>query len=52
LLELFHLEKAFCEVRYELEFRNKNNRPGWDWVSSPLGGCVKCSHFETEGVPR
>lgn len=31
LLELFLLEKAFYELRYELD-----NRP--DWVHVPLGG--------------
>ena len=31
LLQLFELEKAFYELRYELD-----NRP--DWVQVPLGG--------------
>jgi len=34
LLELFVLDKAIYELRYELE-----NRPAWLWL--PLGGVVR-----------
>ncbi len=45
LLELFTLEKACYELRYELD-----NRP--DWVEVPLGGLCELLSLKTKGVPR
>ncbi|HCB14867.1 MAG TPA: alpha-amylase, partial [Gammaproteobacteria bacterium] len=45
LLELFALEKACYELRYELD-----NRP--DWVEIPLGGLCELLSFETKDAPR
>ena len=45
LLELFTLEKACYELRYELD-----NRP--DWVDVPLGGLCELLSLKTKGVPR
>ena len=45
LLELFTLEKACYELRYELD-----NRP--DWVSIPLGGLCELLSLPTKEVPR
>ncbi len=45
LLELFTLEKACYELRYELD-----NRP--DWVSIPLEGLYERLSCETQHMPR
>jgi len=45
LLELFALEKACYELRYELD-----NRP--DWVEIPLGGLCELLSLETKDAPR
>ncbi len=45
LLELFVLEKACYELRYELD-----NRP--DWIEIPLGGLCEVLSLETKDVPR
>ena len=45
LLDLFTLEKACYELRYELD-----NRP--DWVAIPLGGLCELLSLETKDVPR
>ncbi|MCP5127054.1 MAG: maltose alpha-D-glucosyltransferase [Gammaproteobacteria bacterium] len=45
LLELFALEKACYELRYELD-----NRPAW--VEIPLGGLCELLSFESKDVPR
>jgi maltose alpha-D-glucosyltransferase/alpha-amylase len=45
LLDLFTLEKACYELRYELD-----NRP--DWVAIPLGGLCEVLSLETKDVPR
>jgi maltose alpha-D-glucosyltransferase/alpha-amylase len=45
LLELFALEKACYELRYELD-----NRPAW--VEIPLGGLCELLSFEPKDVPR
>ena len=45
LLELFALEKACYELRYELD-----NRP--DWVEIPLGGLCQLLFHETKDAPQ
>ena len=45
LLELFTLEKACYELRYELD-----NRP--DWVEIPLGGLCELLSLKTKDVPK
>ncbi|MDS4075201.1 MAG: putative maltokinase, partial [Candidatus Accumulibacter sp.] len=45
LLELFALEKACYELRYELD-----NRP--DWVEIPLGGLSELLSLETQDAPQ
>ncbi|MDS4022721.1 MAG: maltose alpha-D-glucosyltransferase [Candidatus Competibacter sp.] len=45
LLELFALEKACYELRYELD-----NRP--DWVEIPLGGLYELLSLETKDAPQ
>jgi maltose alpha-D-glucosyltransferase/alpha-amylase len=45
LLNLFALEKACYELRYELD-----NRP--DWVETPLGGLCELLSLKTKDVPR
>ena len=45
LLDLFTLEKACYELRYELD-----NRP--DWVAVPLGGLCELLSCQTQDTPR